>query len=43
MEQERIINVKNVTPSGSRKKRRGRIIAVVVIAAIAAGSYLFLG
>ena len=41
MEQERIINVKNVTPSGSRKKRRGRIIAVVVIAAIAAGSYLF--
>ncbi len=41
MEQERIINVKNVAPVGPRKKRTTWIIAVVVIIGIVAGSFLF--
>ena len=41
MEQERIINIDNVGPAASKKKRTGRIITIAVIAAIGAGVFLF--
>ena len=41
IEQERIINIDNVGPAASRKKRTGRIITIAVIAAIAAGVFFF--
>ncbi|MDC7226645.1 MAG: efflux RND transporter periplasmic adaptor subunit [Spirochaetales bacterium] len=41
MEQERIVNIENVGPSSSKKKRFGRIITLAVIAAIGAGVFLF--
>ena len=41
MEQERIINIDNVGPASSKKKRTGRIITIAVIAAIAAGIFIF--
>ncbi len=41
MEPERIINIDNVNPSVSKKKKRGRIITAALIMAIAAAVTLF--
>ena len=41
LEKERIINIENVGPAQSRRKKTGRIITIIAVAAIGAGAFLF--
>ncbi len=41
MEQERIINIDNIGPAASMKKRTGRLITIIAVIAVAAGIFFF--
>ncbi len=40
-EQERIINIENIRPAASKKKRAGRIITIAAVVAIGAAAFIF--